>query len=186
MLNIEMLLTTLDAFLTTPIIAAIFGLIGAVLLEGIKLAIRGRQTHRNSVNREIWEMKRDVFIRTLNFVDGYWSNLTGWKDTPAPQERPTIKEAREILSLLSLTSKNIETVEEFLNCFGTESETASSGESDSPSTINMGQIQKLRNAMRLELGLGKINLDKEEAFITRLPWDDPTPPQHPKANTASD
>jgi hypothetical protein len=123
-----------------------------------KLAeFKGQLEATDRINNERWIMKRDIFLRTLKFVDGWWSNMEWQPHLAQKQDRPTIEEAREIHNQISLICESDVVLNAFRICLR-----MAEHDEKSPD-LNMGAIGDLRNAMRTELKFSEQLSEKQQA-----------------------
>jgi hypothetical protein len=127
--------------------------------------MRADLEERGRLHRERWQIKRDACLAALRIVDSVLTTLP-WGDSSRAGGILHVKrlpveaqEARDAMNRLILSCDSPEVVLLFLNSVGL----MESGET--AEEIDMGAVQKLRNAIRRELGFGN-----EFTFPSALAW----------------
>ena len=117
--------------------------------------------------RHVQEIKRNAIIKSLNFIDDYFS----WLDWTDPPQKPVRKNltnvelteiARNCYNELVLSCHK-ETVNQFLKIiFDDDNKLRQKGSSPTH------EYNLFRNFARKELGLEKIELDEDKVFIAKV------------------
>jgi hypothetical protein len=116
--------------------------------------VRGELGELERLNRERWNLKREACLAALGVVDKVFTNIS-WDDRTKPGVELRIarspvnpSEARDTMNRLILACDDPTVVHLFLKGIGLQ-------ESGEPATsIDPGEVQHLRNAIRRELGFG--------------------------------
>lgn len=134
--------------------------------------MRRELAEEERVHRERWGLKRDACLAALGLVDKVFTNVP-WEDRTRPSSELRITrspvdpaEFRTTMNRLILTCDDPIVVHLFLRCIGLH-------ESGEPAdSVDPGDLQILRNAVRRELGFGTdLELNPNLSWITSVHGD---------------
>jgi len=152
----------MDQATIISLIAICISAVSTILVPFIQLWIN----HKNEKMQVIYEAKREALVEALNFIDDYFSYFT-WRNDGTLLEIETVKDpgctvesmtvrSRRTLNLLCAYCGKQETIDLFLALVFRPT--------DRPAELFI----KFREACREELGLSRVEFNKNEVFIAKV------------------